>query len=75
MRSTTQTVICDVDKTTSATVDDDTSLPQGWMDLVGRLFGSSKNFNQSEVDVCPTCLAQLSALPAQWQAIIPATPS
>jgi hypothetical protein len=89
-RSAAFSVTCDIDKSTVGVVDTNasdsgenngwtkpapTTLPEGWMNLQGELFGSTHDFNGNNIDVCPTCLAQLSGLPEQWQAIIPAIPS
>ena len=73
-RTTTYTVTCDVDKTTVATQPSQGDLPVGWLNLQGALFGPGAQADNN-VDVCPTCMEELAALPAQWQAIIPATPS
>jgi hypothetical protein len=82
MRTVNYTITCDVDKTTTAMVTvaspvplEEVPLPSDWLNLKGQLFGAQDKFNDNDVDVCPACLAQLSGLPAQWQAIIPAVPT
>ena len=73
-RSTTFTVTCDVDKTTSSTQPNEDDLPVGWLNLKGELFGNGAQAG-NDIDVCPTCMAELGALPTQWQALIPVLPS
>lgn len=68
------TVLCDIDKTTTGTMPDPNTLPTGWMNLAGSLFGDAGP-GTNNIDVCPTCLAQLSDLPEPWQALIPTPPS
>lgn len=73
-RNTVYTATCDVDTTTTADMPNESNLPQGWLNLQGALFGLGAQ-NGNNIDVCPTCLEQLTALPPQWQALIPAPPA